>query len=144
MAETLVDNKVCSACGADVRELALYCYHCGGYVGTEKEAQKSKKPGKRGRKTQVKNDSDVPVAEDSLAEIQKPTSKEVTRESNGTGEVKLKSAASMKGKIRRIEPKKIEIYWEEHENAPNFWFIGVSAGLILFSFLIYLIAMYLK
>ena len=35
MAKTTVENLVCQACGADVRENSLFCYHCGGSVAPE-------------------------------------------------------------------------------------------------------------
>lgn len=35
MAETLVKNQNCGACGSDVREHSLFCYHCGGALEAE-------------------------------------------------------------------------------------------------------------
>jgi len=32
MAETLVKNQVCSACGSEVRQHAQFCFHCGGQL----------------------------------------------------------------------------------------------------------------
>ena len=30
MAETLITNQTCGACGSEVREHSMFCYHCGG------------------------------------------------------------------------------------------------------------------
>ena len=35
MAEILVENKVCEACGADVRAGSVFCYNCGGAVSDD-------------------------------------------------------------------------------------------------------------
>jgi hypothetical protein len=35
MAEILVENRICSACGADVRKGALFCFSCGSSVAPE-------------------------------------------------------------------------------------------------------------
>ena len=35
MAKTLVEKKICDACGADVRPNSLFCYNCGNAVSEE-------------------------------------------------------------------------------------------------------------
>jgi hypothetical protein len=59
-------------------------------------------------------------------------------------EAKLKSAANMRRKAKTFQPKKVEISWEEHQNAPNIWFLIVAVILILFVVGIFYLAMYLK
>ena len=35
MAETLITDQVCGACGSEVREQSMFCYHCGGALEAE-------------------------------------------------------------------------------------------------------------
>ncbi len=56
-------------------------------------------------------------------------------------ETKLRSAAAMRRKAKIVEKKRVEeVIWEEHENAPNGWFllvalilIAIAAGLFFFA-----------
>lgn len=148
MAETLIENQVCSTCGTDVRPAALFCYNCGAAVAEEIPSDNHKKKGKSSRKTTVKES--ISKIENDLLNQPEETEKEndslveTKFETSGKDNVKLKSAAALRNKARRLEPKKIEIIWEEHENAPNLWFIGVAVLLVIFSIIIYFIAMSLK
>ncbi|MEZ5425293.1 MAG: hypothetical protein R2747_03420 [Pyrinomonadaceae bacterium] len=74
----------------------------------------------------------------------KKSKKSVLLKEKGKSDIKLKSAASIRNRARRIEPQKIEIIWEEHENAPNLWFILVAVLLVVFAALIFFLALYLK
>lgn len=153
MPETLVENRVCSACGADVRKGALFCYHCGGAVAPEipapsenhkpasdawfreeiieetakeKPLEQALKPTEA--KTEVLEAADIP--------IQKPDVFE---------EAKLKSAASMRRKDKPSQKIRIEeVVWEEPENAPNGWFILVALVLTLIAAGIFWLAVYVK
>lgn len=74
-----------------------------------------------------------------IVEAEKPISKPVAET-----DTKLKSAAAMRRKSKVYQPKKVEIIWEEHENAPNVWFILVTIVLTLIAAGIFYLAMYLK
>lgn len=56
----------------------------------------------------------------------------------------LKSAASIRVKSKIKQQKKVEISWEEHENSPNIWFIGVALFLTAVAVCAYYLAMYLR
>ena len=146
MAETTVENRICQACGADVRPNALFCYHCGGSVAPEVVvALKDRKAvgnaqfrdviseerngdkSERIKQTIVEKIEDQPILKPNLVE-----------------EPKLKSAATMRRKSKSFQPKRVEIIWEEHENAPNGWFIAVAIFLTLFAVGILYLAMRLK
>ncbi len=146
MAETTVENLICQACGADVRPSALFCYHCGGSVAAEvvvaledkkavgnaqfREVVSEEKNGdksERIKKTIVEKIEDRPILKPNLPE-----------------EPKLKSAATMRRKSKSFQPKRVEIIWEEHENAPNGWFIAAAIFLTLFAAGILYLAMLLK
>jgi len=147
MAETLVENRNCSACGADVRKGALFCYHCGGSVAPEipvsenhltvRDAllrednveENSLHPGKiTEAKTEVLEVNDIPVQKPDILE-----------------EAKLKSAASMRRKSRSFQKIKIEeVVWEEPDNTPNVWFILVALVLTAIAAGIFWLAIYMK
>ncbi|MGC2237327.1 MAG: zinc ribbon domain-containing protein [Pyrinomonadaceae bacterium] len=152
MAETLVENRTCSACGADVRKGALFCYHCGGAVAPEIPVSENHKPAgdawfreeiieeKREEENPERNEkpteAKTEVLEKSDVPIQKPDVFE---------EAKLKSAASLRRKDRPFQKIRVEeVVWEEPENAPNGWFILVALILTLFAVGIFWIAVYMK
>lgn len=150
MAEPMSENKVCDACGADVRKGALFCYHCGGQVVSEvgdiknikvetsdiNQIQESKfdeilsdrdfGQNKKARKSEVREIS-----------AEKPTAKPLE-------ETNLKSAATMRGKIKSIQPKQVEVIWEEYENTPNIWFILAAIFLTILAIVILFLAIRLK
>jgi hypothetical protein len=152
MAETTVENQVCNDCGADVRPNALFCYNCGAAVPAESFSHD--KADKTLRKTIVKEKKSKSKTEHNL--ISQPEQFEsgsenssttgVTEKSktNGKEDVKLESAAALRNKARKLEPKMVEIIWEEHKNAPNVWFIAAAVLLLIFTIVIYFIAMTLK
>ena len=146
MAETLVENQVCNHCGADVRPTALFCYNCGSSVAPETGiALKDKESVGEARLRRIiaegKNgDKNVQIKRIIAEEA---VDKSITQSSVQT-ETNLKSAAAMRRKSKTIQPKRIEVFWEEHENAPNGWFILAAILLTLTAAGILYLAMYLK
>ena len=164
MADTLVENKVCEACGAEIRPGSMFCYNCGGAVSEELPEPAKKKDEKpvsdawlRGDLAE-NNDLKTTRLDDALLENQvvAPTDKlseekiiekvadKPLEKKNLQQEGKLKSAANMRRKAKVFQPKKVEIIWEEHQNAPNIWFLMVAVILILFVVGIFYLAVYLK
>jgi len=140
MSKVSVKNRVCGACGSEIRSNALFCYHCGSSVAPEvvvalkdkrsvSEAWVSENGGASAQnaQTSVVESADKPIPKPSL-----------------TVEPELKSAAAMRRKPKNIQPKKVEIIWEEHENAPNLWFILVTILLTLFAAGVLYLAIYLR
>jgi uncharacterized membrane protein YvbJ len=156
MAETIVENQVCSACGAGVREGALFCYHCGGAVASEIAVAKNEENETIGKtqfqKTSSKeNENGTYLKQSKVVQkqaiketfveeaIAKPITKPILHR-----EPELKSAAEVRGKSKGIQPKKIEIIWEEHENTPNVWFILTAVALTILALVILFLAIRLK
>jgi hypothetical protein len=164
MAETLVENKICEACGADVRPGSLFCYNCGGAVSQdlpEPEKNNNKKDVSNAwlqrdlvensdlKTTQLKKETvekvelkpiEKPLSGGLLEKIEdKPLEKPLIRE-----DAKLKSAANLRRKAKIYQKKTVEVVWEEPENAPNKWFPIVAILLILFVVGIFYLAMYMK
>jgi hypothetical protein len=154
MAETLVENRTCSACGANVRSGALFCYSCGGSVAPAVPVAENHKPAEvvLFRDEQIVEEApeeeiiepieNVPVSEPEVLEtpVEKPIEKPTIHE-----DAKLKSAASLRRKPKTFQkPKVEEIVWTGHENAPNGWFILVALILTLFAVGIFYLAMTLK
>jgi hypothetical protein len=172
MAETLVENKVCAACGADVRENALFCYHCGGAISPEvavagngdavssgwfreniaedKVKVETAEQPKTTAKLEVSalENFDKPIekpTDEILGEpIAKPTGK-LNEKPPEKPETKLKSAAAMRRRTKIVQKKKVEeVVWEEHESAPNIWFLLVALILILLAGGLFFLAIYVK
>ncbi len=146
MAETLVENQVCNHCGAEVRPAALFCYNCGSSVAPETVvALKDRKSTGEARLRRIiaegKNGDKTTQSKQTI--IEEAVDKPITQSSVQT-ETKLKSAAAMRRKSKTIQPKRIEVVWEEHENAPNGWFILAAILLTLTVAGILYLAIYLK
>lgn len=146
MAETLVENQVCNHCGADVRPAALFCYNCGSSVAPETViALKDRESAGEARFRRIiaegKNGDKTTQIKQTI--IEEAVDKPKTQSSVQT-KTKLKSAATMRRKSKTIQPKRIEVFWEEHENAPNGWFILAAILLMLTAAGILYLAMYLK
>lgn len=152
MAETLVENRICNACGVEVRKGALFCYNCGSSVAPEIPA-----PDNHDSVSDAWFREDI-VAEKSVAadseKVEKPTEAKTevldaadipAKKPDILEETKLQSAASLRRKSRPLQKIKIEeVVWEEPENAPNGWFILVALVLTLFAVGIFWLAIYMK
>ncbi len=134
MAETSVKNETCQHCGADVRLNSQFCYNCGGSV-TAETGFKDLPHVESNNGDASKQTSKLELAEPSESPILEPTIQE---------EPVLKSAATMRRKSKVIEPKKVEVIWEEHENASGGWFILAALVLTLFAVGVFYLASYLK
>ena len=146
MAKTTVENLVCQACGADVRENSLFCYHCGGSVAPELVV--ALKDRKNVGNVRFHKITDEEKNGDKSEQI-KPTvipqiENKTISKSSLSEEPKLKSAATMRRRSKSFQPKRVEIIWEEHENSPNGWFIAVAIFLTLFAVGVLFLAMRLK
>jgi len=134
MADTIVENRVCSGCGADVRPHALFCYSCGGSLAPEIIPAKDKNPTRdalfRENINEEKNGNSAPIEKTAVG---KTTDKPIPKP-NLPEEPKLKSAAAMRRRSKNPQPKRVEIIWEEYENTPNVWFILAAILLALFAF----------
>jgi uncharacterized Zn finger protein (UPF0148 family) len=152
MAETLVENRTCSACGVDVRTGALFCYNCGGSVAPEIPVSENQEPvtvamfrentdGEISKDENLEQIEDAATAETVVAEtVDVPVKKTDIYE-----EGKLKSAASLRRKAKTFQKRKIEeIAWTGHENAPNAWFILVALILTLFAVAVFWLAIRLR
>lgn len=150
MAETIVENQICNACGVEVREGALFCYNCGGAVASEVLDEEKEKVSDVWLRENIvengKNDKITKQPEEELKEftaVEKIADTPIQKPEIHT-EAKLKSAASMRRKSATFQKKKIEVVWKEHDNAPNGWFITVAIILTLFALVVFFLAMYLK
>lgn len=137
MAETTIENQICKNCGADVRKDALFCYHCGSQVADEivlvhQEEIKLQENQSNEFVNKITAEPSEKPEKYKTRQIVADKAVEPPADSN------LKSAAAMRKKPKSVQPKKIEIIWEERENTPNSWFILVAvfltivAGVILF------------
>ncbi len=152
MAKTFVENLVCDICRADIRSQALFCYYCGASVALKVESNDrngiSKKADlfidKISENKNVKNIepiiTDIPAA----AAINEETNKKSFPKANTQEKVKLRSAATLRRKSRVIQPKRVEISWEERENTPNILFIVVALSLTLFAIGVLFLALQFK
>lgn len=145
MAETSVKNSTCRHCGADVRPDTQFCYNCGGAIALAAEAVPQREtavntPLRENIVENVNGDSSKKTNKLDIADVMgKPIEKPEVIE-----ETELKSAASMRRKSKIIQPKKVEVIWEEHENAPNVWFILVAVILTIFAAVVLYLATVLK
>jgi hypothetical protein len=153
MAETITKNQVCNACGANVREGSLFCYNCGGSLASEIAVAKSNKNEAvadiQSQENVFDRNGDIKQngvnAKQEIREIfnEVPIAKPIEK-SNLNKETKLESAATMRKKSKSIQPKKVEVIWEEHEDAPNIWFILVAIFLTIVAVVILFLALRMR
>lgn len=168
MAETLVEKKICEACGADIRPGSLFCYNCGGAVSEdlpEPEKNNNKKEvssvwfesdlavNSDLKTTQLKKETiekiedkpiEKPIEKPTITEFLEQTAEKTSEKPLIREDAKLKSAANLRRKAKIYQKKTVEVVWEEPENAPNKWFPIVAILLILFVVGIFYLAMYMK
>lgn len=154
MAETLIENQICSSCGAEIRKGALFCYSCGGAVAStivvaknEKDSAVNQTRFEKVLPETSKNGDELDKVElpplNKKVSIEKPTestaANPATREKNT-----LKSAAAMRQKSKNIQTKKVEVVWEQPENAANVWFVLTALVLTLLAAVILFLAVRLN
>lgn len=142
MPETLVENQICEDCGTDVRPEALFCYHCGGPVTEEGRgmvAEKASEDDGEVLPVEPEDPSEDAPEESVLSAVDVP----IKKPNETLTKKKLESAASIRNRARPLQPKKIEIIWEDHENRPNIWFIAVALVLTCAVLAILIVAIYL-
>ncbi len=148
MAETIVENQICNACGTDIRKGALFCYYCGGSIAPEIAAPKADKIDEENQVLAKENNAENGNKLNNKPENESASLKKFTEKPIPKPEIQpeknLKSAASLRKKTKIVPKKKVEIIWEEHENAPNGWFIAAAIFLTLFAAGILYLAMLLK
>ena len=163
MAETLVKEKVCVACGADLRPQALFCYNCGSAVkitAPPVESNNNKtsdawfkdelvEQDKQNLEFQNTEREDELIADDDEEIEEAPEQKfddEVVEDEEAEKRdlSKMDSAAKLNRRGKSIQKKRVEIVWEEHDNAPNGWFIFFAVILTLLAVAIWIISTYLE
>jgi hypothetical protein len=165
MAETLVEKNVCGECGAEVRPQTAFCYNCGKPVRQIDEAgNKIGETSEAWFGETLVYDGPIAGANESEAEkieetaVEEPDPAEVSvKETEAKTEVLeidplhhsipadtgLKSAASIRRKPKTFS-RDVEVVWEEYEKPPTAKFILVTLLLVLFTIVVFLLAMQMK
>ena len=153
MTQTVVENEICPTCGTELPATAEFCYHCGNSVKvktvSENETQDISNVWLRKDIVKESDTTNNKAAEVSVQNFETAVQdnnleKDLEAFQTKPEETKLKSAASLRVKARKIPTKKVEVRWEEHDNAPNVLFIGGAIVLAIFTLLIFFLAMYLR
>ncbi len=151
MAENILEKQTCRACGVDVRPNTAFCYNCGSSItgesgGDAESGQTAPSPGDVvTERSKVTSSLD---REPGAVEMPK-TSLDVGSDRQGAQPFPkaAKDAGAIAGSRRRAksEPKKwSEATWEEHENAPNVWFLLMAFILTLFAVGILFAMLYIR
>lgn len=166
MAETLVKEKTCNACGADVRPNSVFCYNCGSAVTPQvphsgNDTRKLSDDWFKGDLTEENSEeiiyekTDPETVEDESKARTEEISESPGVEENAEEKVeeselekrdlsKMDSAANLRRRGKSIQKKRVEIVWEEHDNAPNGWFIFFAILLTLLAVGIWIVSKYLE
>lgn len=127
MSSAAINNKLCPACAAEIRDQAVFCFNCG------------------------QSFEDLVVieepAESRLAEAEAPASK--GSETGGADSkekrpVKVRRAADGARRPARLPRRELEIEWTAPEEGPGAAFVLGAAAVGALSLLVFLIAVYLK
>jgi hypothetical protein len=147
MAQTSVENKICNACSAEVRPQALFCYYCGGAITAEKSPSSDNGSSTSVNSQKLDGETIIKLADEKQnigEEIHVRKKSENLEKQDLQDKTRLKSAATLRRKSKTLQPKTVEVIWEEHENAPNVWFISAAVALTILSVAILFLAMYFK
>lgn len=145
MAENVVENRICSVCGAEIRPQALFCYNCGSSVAPEIGAATAQT--NHDNKANETLDKPIEMPTDALIGNREAENKSAAATNTAAAaatnrdRTNLKSAAALKRERAKSgqnllppQRKKIEVVWEEpEEDAPNVWFIVAALVLTLLS-----------
>src|SRR5689334_12962345 len=105
MAETVVNTKVCTKCGAEVREGTAFCYACGGRVAPDETPDQS-------------NGSTKPLDPEAQAALDDLAQKLKAEQPVPTPENKLAKAADERKKARVTQRKTRDFVWEPRGDFP--------------------------
>ncbi len=166
MAETLVKEKICDACGTEVRAQAMFCYNCGSAVAPDvpPDGNNNKKvsnawfrddlvgeqPKEISKQTaSLKDEPDEAIITDKdetahIAETENDTEIVEEEKAEKRDLSKMDSAANLRRRGKSIQKKRVEVVWEEHDNAPNGWFIFFAVVLTGLAVTIWVISTYLQ
>lgn len=158
MADTLVTEKTCNSCGAEIRPNSGFCYSCGSAVAPEAplagnvtrklsddwfkgdlvEEKSKKNVSEKTEAETVETKTEIQSAEPSDSESSDENAPEIATEKRDLS--KMDSAANLRRRGKSLQKKRVEIVWEEHDNAPNGWFIFIAVLLAALAFGIWFIA----
>ena len=147
MAETVVENLICEACGSEIRDASAFCFNCGESILDESdefiESDPSESDAANARLDEKmseawKDDDSVVTAEDSIGETEDDGENSVAER-----RTKLRTAASLRKRAKALKRRPVRVVWEEPAQ-PSRLFMVVSIGLTLFAAAMLFLALYLK
>lgn len=135
-----IENTICPACAAEIRDGAVFCFNCGKSFEADPNPEPApSKPKVRARKLRSEKVDETP-------------SEAAQKASEGTDEaleekkekVRVRPAADGGRRSQRFSRREVEIEWTAPSEGPGASFVLGVAVLGVFSILIFLIALYLK
>jgi hypothetical protein len=127
MSETIVDEPVCPACGAEVRDGSMFCYNCGSAVAGE------------GAETEQAAEISA-IPEPSITPNGEGTKKEILPGSLSG----LQTAASMRRRAKPSRSKPREMVWVPRDESVGLQFVAATIAFIVFAVVIVILALYFK
>jgi uncharacterized Zn finger protein (UPF0148 family) len=118
MSEAVVEQGVCSKCGAEVRDGTTFCYKCGGRVATQEEIFSKM----NGPTAALEDESKAAL--DDLAQ-------KLKSEPEGEPQAQLAKAAEERRKARVSQRKAREFVWEPRNDTPIGLFVSVGVVLVI-------------
>lgn len=157
MAEILIEDRDCEACGTEVRKGALFCYHCGASVAPQiavatdieyeinGDVPDAEETDRETEETETLTEAESVEEFDALhdEESEKPEPETEETDESEEEEPKLKSAADLRRRSKRVKKKRVEIVWEEPERPPNVLFLVITLLLGGLALSLWLLARYL-
>ena len=152
MADIFVEKQVCTSCGADLRNGALFCYNCGGAVSGVPDKIENKNGNSahddtvqrnNAARTQLKDKKSAIIARNKISEAEIGGEQKLD-EPEQSAQEELKTAAALRRKPKTIRKKEVEIVWEEQENPSSLLLILTALLLAIFAAAVIILAMTLK
>lgn len=155
MAETIIENRICTTCSVEARPGDLFCYNCGSSTAqevksgevwhrgenVEKKTKEKSEITDNGKKINFNEDAENIIEIDKISDnkkFSKPIIEPKTKP-------KLESASALRKKSKFPTTRKVEVIWKERqEDAPNILFVVVASVLVLLAAGMMILALYLK
>lgn len=138
MAEPTVENVLCKACGADIREGALFCYGCGKSVAERSKSLQMPKPepGLARDRDPSPRATAINIPRPDLSPLEIPDEGKTETIPAAKNGLKTRTASSLRRRAKSVNGSRVEVSWVKPEGPPLLFYVvtlavGIAAVLLV-------------
>ena len=148
MPQSVAEKIVCSECGSDGLEKALFCYSCGAPLIVDDPAVEDYKTTEAVDKSAPAEDQPITAPEGDPftgPEDEGDGSERVVKTAETDDPFPpVKTAAVLKKDTGVMRMRRIEVRWTSDDGTPNIWFLLATIALFAIAFGVFLLSMLLR